>query len=96
MQFQMPVTLVGGMSFQPDSGNRINQIFVLNCDPSSDMYRGFVPAKISADQALVDSLSKDLKDYPRQVLLTVINKTQGGKTVQHALNIVPDSSKKAV
>lgn len=95
MQFQMPVTLVGGMSFQPDQGNRINQLYVLNCDPSNDMYRGYVPAKMSCDQVVIDGLSKNPADYPMQVTVMVINKTQAGKTVQHVLSIVKDSAKKA-
>lgn len=96
MQFQMPVMLVGGMSFQPDTGNRINQLYVLNCDPSNDMYRGYVPAKMSCDLSIIDGLSKNPSDYPMQCTVMVINKTQAGKTVQHVLSIVKDTVKKAV
>lgn len=95
MQFQMPVTLIGGMSFQPDNGNRINQLYVINADPSNTMYRGYVPAKMSCDQAIIDSLSNNPADYPMNVTLIVLNKTQGGKTVQHALSIVREPAKKA-
>lgn len=95
MQFQMPVTLIGGMSFQPDNGNRINQLFVMNTDPSSSIYRGYVPAKISCDQSVVDGLSQNPADYPMNITLIVQNKTQGGKTVQHALSVVREPSKKA-
>lgn len=93
MQFQMPVMLVGGMSFQPETGGRINQIYVLNNDPTSDLYKGFVPAKMSCEQSLFDGLSKDASAYPVNVLLTVINKTQGGKTVQHALSLTKEVKK---
>lgn len=92
MQFEMPVTLVGGMSFQPDSGNRINQLFVMNYDPSNSIYRGFVPAKMSCEQTVTDSLSQNPADYPMNVRLVVINRTQGGKTVQHCLSIVKESA----
>ncbi len=95
MQFQMPVTLIGGMSFQTDKGDRINQLFVINTDPTNSIYRGYVPAKMSCDQAIVDSLSNNPADYPMNVTLTVLNKTQGGKTVQHALSIVREPAKKA-
>ena len=96
MQFEMPVTLVGGMTFQPDNGNRINQLFVLNSDPTNPMYRGFVPAKMTCEQVVVDSLSQNPADYPMNVKLTVINKTQGGKTVQHCLSIIKEQpSRKA-
>lgn len=88
MQFEMPVLLVGGMSFQPETGGRINQLYVLNSDPSSGMYRGFVPAKMSCEQSVFDSLPTDPASYPIQATLTVINRTQGGKTVQFALGIV--------
>lgn len=94
MQFQMPVTLIGGMSFQPDNGNRINQLYVINADPGNTMYRGYVPAKMSCDQAIIDSLSNNPADYPMNVTLTVLNKTQGGKTVQHALSIVREPAQK--
>jgi len=92
MQFEMPVTLVGGMTFQPDQGNRINQLYVLNCDPTNQMYRGFVPAKMTCEQVVIDSLSNDPKDYPMEARLVVINRTQGGKTVQHCLSIMKDSA----
>ncbi|MCA6059744.1 hypothetical protein HUF18_08165 [Thalassolituus sp. ST750PaO-4] len=95
MQFQMPVTLIGGMSFQTDKGDRINQLFVINTDPTNSIYRGYVPAKMSCDQAIVDSLSNNPADYPMNVTLIVLNKTQGGKTVQHALSIVREPAKKA-
>lgn len=95
MQFQMPVTLIGGMSFQTDKGDRINQLYVINTDPTNSIYRGYVPAKMSCDQAIVDSLSNNPADYPMNVTLTVLNKTQGGKTVQHALSIVREPAKKA-
>lgn len=95
MQFQMPVTLIGGMSFQPDNGNRINQLYVINADPSNTMYRGYVPAKMSCEQAVIDGLSQNPADYPMNVTLTVQNKTQGGKTVQHALSVVREPAKKA-
>lgn len=95
MQFQMPVTLIGGMSFQTDKGDRINQLFVINTDPTNSIYRGYVPAKMSCDQAIVDSLSNNPADYPVNVTLIVLNKTQGGKTVQHALSIVREPAKKA-
>lgn len=93
MQFQMPVMLVGGLSFQPDSGSRINQLYVLNFDSSSDIHKGFVPAKMSCDQSAYDALPKDYSAYPMQATLTVINKTSGGKTVQHVLAIVKDVKK---
>ena len=95
MQFQMPVTLIGGMSFQTDKGDRINQLFVINTDPTNSIYRGYVPAKMSCDQAIIDSLSNNPADYPVNVTLIVLNKTQGGKTVQHALSIVREPAKKA-
>ena len=95
MQFQMPVTLVGGMSFQPDQGNRINQLYVLNADPSNSMYRGYVPAKMSCEQVVIDGLSNNPADYPMNATLTVINRTSGGKTVQHVLSVVKEPSKKA-
>lgn len=97
MQFDMPVTLTGGMSFQPDNGSRINQLFVLNYDPTSGMYRGLVPAKMNCEQSVFDSLSTNPADYPMQATLTVINRTQGGKTVQYAMGIVQKNMpKKAV
>lgn len=96
MQFEMPVTLTGGMSFQPENGNRINQLFVLNYDPTLGMNRGFVPAKINCEQSVFESLSNNPADYPMQATLTVINRTQGGKTVQYAMSIVQKNMPKKV
>ena len=89
MQFDMPVVLVGAMSFQPDSGNRINQLYTLNQDPTNPMYRGMVPAKMSCEQSVFEGLSQNPEDFPVTVTLTVVNKTAGGKTVQHAMAIKP-------
>jgi hypothetical protein len=84
MTFEMPVMLCGAMSFLPDGGNRINQIYCLNQDPSNTMYKGMVPAKMSCDEVVFQSLSAKPEDFPMQVTLVVTNKTSGGKTVQHA------------
>ena len=94
MQFEMPVKLAGAMSFQPDNGSRINQLYLLNQDPTNDMYRGMIPAKMSCDQIVVEGLSKNPDDFPQDVVLTVVNKTSGGKTVQHALAIKPQGKAK--
>jgi len=91
MEFEMPVTLVGGMSFQLENGNRINQLYVLNSDPTNPNYRGFVPARMNCEELVVKSLSQNLNDYPMNVKLRVVNKTSGGKTVQHCLGFVHDA-----
>ncbi|WP_420590309.1 hypothetical protein [Bacterioplanoides sp.] len=87
MQFPMPVTICGAMSFQPDNGNRINQIFVVNSDPDNPNYKGTVPAKMACDQVLFDQLPTDQSAYPMDCTILVRNKTAGGKTVQHALTL---------
>lgn len=87
MSFEMPVNVCGAMSFQPDGGNRINQIYCLNQDPSNPMYKGMVPAKMNCDESVFQQLSSIPEDFPMQVTLVVTNKTSGGKTVQHAQGI---------
>lgn len=94
MQFEMPVLLAGAMSFLPDNGNRINQLYVLNSDESNTMYKGLVPAKMSCDQEVFNLLSQKIDDFPQQATLVVKNKTSGGKTVQHAIGIKMPSPKK--
>ena len=89
MQFEMPVKLCGAMSFQPDNGNRINQLYVLNEDPENPMYAGLIPAKMNCDEACFQTLSKNVADYPMDVTLVVKNKTSGGKTVQYAMAVKP-------
>lgn len=80
------------MSFQPDNGNRINQVYVLNSDASNPMYRGMVPAKMNCDQSLFEQLPSDPASYPMNATLICVNKTQGGKTVQHALSMQKEST----
>jgi hypothetical protein len=87
MTFEMPVMLCGAMSFLPDGGSRINQIYCLNQDPTNAMYKGMVPAKMSCDEIVFQSLSMNNEDFPMQVTLVVSNKTVGGKTVQHAQSV---------
>lgn len=94
-EFPMPVTLIGAMTFQPDQGGRINQLYVINSDAGNDMYRGYVPAKMTCDQIVVDSLPKDPAQYPMTVTLTVRNRTKAGSTVQHAVGIMREPAKKA-
>ena len=81
------------MSFQPDNGNRINQIYVINSDPSNPMYKGAVPAKMTCEQTLFDQLPQDLSQYPLEITVICLNKSQGGKTVQHALTIQKETTK---
>lgn len=87
MSFEMPVVVCGAMSFLPENGNRINQIYCLNQDPENDMYKGLVPAKMGCDEHVFNQLSKNPEDYPMQVVLNVTNKTVGGKTVQYAKSV---------
>lgn len=94
MTFNMPVLVSGCISFQPDQGQKINQLYVLNNDIGNTMYKGFVPSKMSCDQLVIDALSSDPKDYPRELTVTVRNKTSGGKTVQHVVGIVQSPAQK--
>ena len=87
MSFEMPVVVCGSMSFLPDGGNRINQLYCLNQDPENPMYKGMVPAKMNCDEFVFNQLSSNPDDYPMQVTLVVTNKTSGGKTVQYAKSI---------
>ena len=84
MTFEMPVLVCGSMSFQPDNGNRINQLYVLNQDPENPMYKGLIPAKMNCDESVFQQLPQVTDGYPMQVTLVVTNKTSGGKTVQYA------------
>lgn len=88
MTFNMPVFICGCISFSSDNGSKINQIYVLNSDPDNQIYKGFVPAKMSCDQKVFDALSSDISKYPFQVTVSVRNKTSGGKTVQHVVDVV--------
>lgn len=94
MTFDMPVLLAGAMSFQPDNGGRINQLYVMNSDPENTMYKGLTPSKMSCDQIVFDALTSDVSEYPRQVTIKVRNKTSGGKTVQQAVGIVQSPAQK--
>ena len=87
MTFEMPVVVCGAMSFKPEGGDRINQIYCLNQDPTNTMYKGMVPAKMNCDEVIFQTLSNNPEDFPMQVTLVVRNKTSGGKTVQHAQGI---------
>jgi hypothetical protein len=96
MSFEMPVQLVGGMTFKPEGGNLINQLYVLNADDASTMYKGYVPAKMNCDEVVFQQIPKDSSSYPMIATLIVTNKTQGGKTVQHATGIKLTAPKAAV
>lgn len=95
MTFEMPVLLCGSMSFQPDNGNRISQLYVLNQDEENQMYKGLIPAKMNCEEAVFQQLASSASDYPQQVTLLVTNKTSGGKTVQYAkgLKLTPKAPK---
>lgn len=93
LTFNMPVLLMGAISFQPETGGKINQLYSMNVDPSNPIYKGFVHSKISCDQAVFDQLPTDPSAYPKQFTLIVRNKSSAGKTIQHAVGIVPESAK---
>ena len=95
MIFEMPVLICGAMSFQPDQGNRINQLFALNEDSENPIYRGLVPSKMTCDEVVFQQLPADPTKFPIQLTLKVRNKTSGGKTVQHVVGVVQQGAKKS-
>lgn len=87
--FPMPVRLIGAMSFKNKEGQVISTLYTINSDPENEIYAGLIPAKMSCDESVFPKIPKNSR-FPIDVTLQVRNKTSGGKTVQHAVDIVID------
>lgn len=91
-EFDMPVKLLGAMSFNNDKGESVSRLYVINSDPSNDMYVGFVPASVPCDPVIFSKLSKTAS-YPIDLVLKVRSKSSGNKITQHAIDIVAKDNK---